>query len=950
MTVSATSVSHRYKPGSARAAESLAAVDIDSLAALTVWHESAATGQRTQLLRDVHYALALGADGATITALGEWPADDVFDIARSTPRRQQRAFPPHQDLATREIERGLDDLTRQQQEQDELIGRGVRVRHGEAGLELPPVAARRNLPAGFDDSGRLGGIPHAALALALLPDLAPLTELVRKGDPGGNILAVGLFLTLSGLSIPGGTDLIQTSGFHTKGKGVARYMRWAAGQPFAPQPGAPTGAALPEWGRGYWWQEDATGAFWVLAESIPTSDQFGTVGDAARGADTSIATGTDVIVNLRKLARYAEHVGGNVMHLSAGGHRISRSWNLSDGRTYTTLHCFGVPTGWPQRHDSQSQFSCSAIYADRNDEPAVAVQATLGGLVENIMVEGPLRHFITSNGLGRSDQTSPAFNDAPEAAWQQPGALNGYGPFNSGAAVAVDPYSSAKPANAYNDDSYDDPAVGQYGKQLSSRVTFRNCYFSGFTVGGLVKPCDSNDNADYVTFPQCSGEALIYCLSYGNTQARNSGAPSSVWQVFHTFLTNRKHGKQKGNVQGDWSNINLGQGLNIVDIDFETSGPVSIPDLYIEGGWRIGNVRGRGHFSLANCSLTFQGSTESGNYVTRGLPMNLIGQAERADSAIPPVHLDISGELRVPQFAVFNLQHVTGDLDVRTRREDGFTAGQTYLAMAHDATMGGLVVSYQPFREHTLAMGGLFPMVNVVTPAIVGPVQFDGELIVSKRSQGVPYWSKALRTVSSSAPVPIRTVAGYTESAEFSARALNGRILTLTLDQLATRQDERNLNVGDVMVHNPSGAMGVIASSDAGTGKLIVKLFNGFRDDGGAISWPNGAPDFGSGYFVTFSGRYYIPGEPLRGNLTAGSPTITNCQRADGFAGGIDDVAVGDRVGGQEYTDYEIPFQATVAAKDKAAKTIPLSLAARATVQHRPLVFRQRGLEGNAAP
>lgn len=49
-----------------------------------------------------------------------------------------------------------------------------------------------------------------------------------KGDPGGNAMAIGTFSIASTLTIPGGTDLVQTSGYSVAGRGQARYAYDAA--------------------------------------------------------------------------------------------------------------------------------------------------------------------------------------------------------------------------------------------------------------------------------------------------------------------------------------------------------------------------------------------------------------------------------------------------------------------------------------------------------------------------------------------------------------------------------------------------------------------------------------------------------------------------------------------------------------------------------------------------
>jgi hypothetical protein len=45
-----------------------------------------------------------------------------------------------------------------------------------------------------------------------------------KGDPGGNVMAIGLFSGASALSIPVGTDLVRTSGYGEVGQGSADYI------------------------------------------------------------------------------------------------------------------------------------------------------------------------------------------------------------------------------------------------------------------------------------------------------------------------------------------------------------------------------------------------------------------------------------------------------------------------------------------------------------------------------------------------------------------------------------------------------------------------------------------------------------------------------------------------------------------------------------------------------
>jgi hypothetical protein len=48
------------------------------------------------------------------------------------------------------------------------------------------------------------------------------------GAPGGNVMAVGLLIALAAVNIPVGTDIVQTSGYSSAGKGHALYVADAA--------------------------------------------------------------------------------------------------------------------------------------------------------------------------------------------------------------------------------------------------------------------------------------------------------------------------------------------------------------------------------------------------------------------------------------------------------------------------------------------------------------------------------------------------------------------------------------------------------------------------------------------------------------------------------------------------------------------------------------------------
>lgn len=83
---------------------------------------------------------------------------------------------------------------------------------GEVIAPLPPASSRANQNLGFDNNGN--------------PVVIPSTG--NKGDPGGNVMAIGLFTVAAALSIAAGTNLVKTSGYSVDGKGGAEYVYDAA--------------------------------------------------------------------------------------------------------------------------------------------------------------------------------------------------------------------------------------------------------------------------------------------------------------------------------------------------------------------------------------------------------------------------------------------------------------------------------------------------------------------------------------------------------------------------------------------------------------------------------------------------------------------------------------------------------------------------------------------------
>lgn len=113
MTVSSDYFPHSYFPGAAMAAESLADMPFFAKADLIVRHEDGTTGDLTELVEGVDFTIGgMAATGlttaGTITALAEWPVDDVFHVERRTDLRQAAQWEAFEHPPALDLQRVLD--------------------------------------------------------------------------------------------------------------------------------------------------------------------------------------------------------------------------------------------------------------------------------------------------------------------------------------------------------------------------------------------------------------------------------------------------------------------------------------------------------------------------------------------------------------------------------------------------------------------------------------------------------------------------------------------------------------------------------------------------------------------------------------------------------------------------------------------------------------------------
>lgn len=173
------------------------------------------------------------------------------------------------------VEQVADKEEMQIQQVAERLGRAITVAPGRVLNPLGGPATLKNTLLGFDTSSQPYVLTQAQ------------AQALFKGDPGGNVMSIGLWSAFPTMAIPTGADRVQTSGYSVRGKGAAAYVL------DADQTSVTVSATR---------NRSANGKWYILNEPFPTVQQTGALGDGTTddsaaqqaGITYAIAGGTNL--------------------------------------------------------------------------------------------------------------------------------------------------------------------------------------------------------------------------------------------------------------------------------------------------------------------------------------------------------------------------------------------------------------------------------------------------------------------------------------------------------------------------------------------------------------------------------------------------------------------------------------------------------------------------------
>jgi len=388
---------------------------------------------------------------ASITTLTTYPAGRWLYRIRATPVVQPVDVQSN-NIQAKPLESGLDRPILILQELWSALGRltarALLFPANESGATLPSAAARANTLLGFDAFGAI-----KTYTLALFKG--------DKGDPGANIMAVGPWSTFEGLTIPIGTDMVQTSDSLAAGSSTgtasAKYKldpeqtqytaKMQAYISAAVTPGNPIANAQASMDalQRYWRRKSANGRWFTLCEPEPWSSMFGTPGDGGQAYDNSMS-GTDVWANLQAFIDYCCYFQKCKGRISAGTHRVSRGLQHGYGQGG---YVGGVFEGAGQAYSGGSAFPGTTIVCDTDQDPILNISGDRDVVWEGVSFVGKLSKWLLEKTIAYPSSAPVAGYDSLDpqawvADYLRPSQDGQYNPY---ACVTLGAYDGAKPSS-----------------------------------------------------------------------------------------------------------------------------------------------------------------------------------------------------------------------------------------------------------------------------------------------------------------------------------------------------------------------------------------------------------------------------------------------------------------------------------------------------------------------
>jgi hypothetical protein len=637
-----------------------------------------------------------------------------------------------------------------------------------------------------------------------------------------------------------------------------------------------------------------------LSETISVKD-FGAVGDGVADDTAAIQAAIDYAMYRNQSLPTFTPVVSSVF-MPTGKYRITNTIHLGYGVLFASVHLRG--DGRRYRGEDW-RFGGTAIIADFNDRPAIAIQGGRDNSVQALTIRGKNFDWVFNNKLATFGET-PLVDDLIEANWVDPSfpasASSRYAPY---CAIAIDPYSGPRPAVSYPDVNYPSWSgfTTQYNRAPSSDITLRDIEIAGFVVGVAIQPCDFDTTGDFVKIDTAGFEACQYAVSIGNSQSRDVLMDNCKCQFNYCGVTTSKHGRRNGLPSIDIRNSSFNFGIMCALIGNMAVGTnVSFRNVYTESLWMIGTFSGPGEWQgsvgFSECDFRFDLWQNGGRGIPASPFVNTLGASTFTGCRFTFV-LPTPGT-PMPNIVHFNCRAFTTSF-INCQIIAGMDATKLYEKVAINATrslvVGSCETNLADISWHTTYVYNLSTGNNIATN---GGHRFHESSCPYRREVGIPVYAKHLYSTSTGDfdyGIPIPRVTFVFGKTTMTSVSQSGRTVTVNMTGSTTALVCATMggDVGDVMYDDTTGTVFIVAARTGVTIDMVAQ--NNLDGSGNLIP----TISLASGNLWTLNCRMFALQFPHYGDISSSSATISNVVGADGVSRNVDSATIGVQAG-----DYAI--------------------------------------------
>lgn len=558
-----------------------------------------------------------------------------------------------------------------------------------------------------------------------------------------------------------------------------------------------------------------------------------------------------------------------------------------------------------------------------DDAPGLVVQGGRNVMLRDFCIEGV--NYAHCVGLAQA----PTMANLELETWIAAGLSNErYRPY---VGIAIDPYAGVRPVDSYPDVDYPAylGAVPQYGKEASSNTKIENVAIFGFVGGIGQQVCDYDGNGDYTKLERVQ---IFYCswgMSWGNSQSRVMSWRGCTFVGMHTSMLNGMHGRQQGKPHVTIEDCEFSTQIQLMDIHLSFGQGPTFIGCYSEGTYKLGKVAGYGYaagISFIGCEWGFSW------WYDYGVPAALLENNSTAlirfvettlynPTGRGTFHFHAEGfDADLNQLEPARLFEFSGcSVLIRDAAAVSVGTANLWAKCAMDGTLGISIAYGSTCLERFSVQSG--DTYDLDTGVELGP------RLYSERNQGrrdrplCVYTKRAASLATGNDPgVPVAwRVASITANGGIISQV--GREIEFVVTGInATYLFQLGGDVGDVIICARTKAVFWVKARTSD--HIFARAQTGFDVDGDLLmALVNGD------VFYCLNCRRYMPAQVLYGDVTSGSPTISNV--VDGFGGFPADIgahiAADDYLFVDEEVDRILPaLQASVVSFDNGAHTITM--------------------------